>query len=303
MRFNAYWQQVAVMTVVLGALLGAVNIGVDPTGSFGIRTQGSYFRADRHAKFHQMAGQRYILFSTSLGFSFDPASISSPRIFNGAQSALKPEETLYYVEEAAQDADFIAIGLDCVSLHLPRDPIVTPGYGRWSADTLSRYGFSMEGLKLSMLTLWHQWRGRPFDQRADGYEDPHWADREAADPAARRAALLAGMTENLLSDSPDRFPYLERIRKVLEQRGTRYQVFLQPISETAMDHFEARGARGRIEQCRARVKSIFPDVLDLSQSEFSANENFYPGDVLHYRPATATAVIRRVFTAGGVSVR
>jgi hypothetical protein len=302
MASGPYLQKVAAFTLILGAMLGAFSIGIDPTGSFGVRTEGFYFRADRPAKFHLMKRQKYILLASSIGFSFDPNSVASPQVFNGAQSGLSAEEALYYVDNSAKNATYVALGLDCISLFSPHQPIIEPNYGHWT-ETIGQYGFSTNGVKMAALTLWHEWRGRPFEQYGNGYEDPHWTQREADNPGKRRSDLLAAMTQNLISASPDRFPYLQRLQATLEQRGTRYKVFLQPVSLVAMDYFRAHGAIARVEECRARVKRIFPDVLDLTESEFANNENFYPGDVLHYGPATATAVLRRVLVESGIDVQ
>jgi len=134
----------------------------------------------------------------------------------------------------------------------------------------------------------HSLAGKPRDYSPNGtFREANWsAKADAVDDAtvARKKSELADQLAAMRFD-PARTNALLDIRDTLARRGITLLVYIPPMNADVWS--KIKGTDGYNEMLRARdaIKQIFPQAVDLTESEYSAPDGFFRGDPLHFRSA------------------
>ena len=280
-------------------LVSAVNWQVDPFGLFGRNTAGFYFRSERDIKQGLLAVREYdgLLMGSSKVAEYHPSLISSYRVLNASWSAALPEEMFYFLRDREPRPGFIALGLDFYMFNVRAFPWVDRSvFGRWAPARVATHLASLRMLGYSLEAVALTRRGEPPEVLPDGARNT--ARREPGD-AGRRVVLettLSALRALHYTDyayATRRLAALRQIRAWSEAACVPLVVFINPAHVAVVDLIRQQGLEGEWRRFRADVRSVFPDVVDLSDSPYTAPRFYWRSDPDHYYPSTATRIFER----------
>ncbi len=287
----------AFAATVLGAvlLIGALNLFVDPYDRFGFNQLGTYISADREYKGTEF--QRFAPDSVLLGNSraaiINVGRLNTKRCFNAAFAAAEPEEIRDFIEHYVRGQKFAVLGLDLFMLKPAAQPVADP-FQPLSVHRAFEYTLSLKNAEYSLRTIANSLAGKPRDYSPDGtFREANWAAKaDNADAATidRKERELVDQLSNFRFD-PARLEALRESRDLLQRRGIALLVFLPPINARAWADIRGTVGYEQLLAARDAVKQIFPDAIDLTDSEYSAPEGFFRADPLHFRSAVGERLL------------
>jgi len=90
-----------------------------------------------------------------------------------------------------------------------------------------------------------------------------------------------------------RMEFFKKIKEDLRRKGILCVVVIPPVFSSVAEHIKKSRAFPAFELWKRDLKSIFPTVIDLSFSAYSAPENFYSTDPRHYTSALGEKMINK----------
>jgi hypothetical protein len=75
-----------------------------------------------------------------------------------------------------------------------------------------------------------------------------------------------------------------KLAQCLQQRGIACVVVVPPLYETVAQRVQASPGRAAFEPWLRQLKTVFPNVVDLSFSPYCAADNFFKCDPVHFKP-------------------
>jgi hypothetical protein len=287
-RFTLFMVTTSVLLVGAAVLL---NYFVDPYDRFGNNRFGIHIFAEREVK--AAAIQRFPHSALLLGNSriaFIPSSpLKGFRFFNASFAAANPEEIYWFLHHHAHGQEVVVIGADVGTV----DPTVLNGdiFRRddWAAaaDNL----LNLQTLEYSFKTMFAHWAGKPGRYLPDGsksdWDAPPNANRY---DAALRMAVLRFMEKDVTVLRPRAvwsLSYYRKIAEMLRARKIACVVVLPPFHEEycrLMDRIP--GLREFQKAWMDELRTIFPNIVDLTSSPYGVASNFDAADPIHYLPET-----------------
>ena len=296
---HAKYLAIAVLTC-LALLTSAVGVNwfVDPDNLFGNNWTGLYVDNDRSAKRRLVKAHSHdaILIGSSKVATIDPDDLRGHRFFNASMVGVVPEEFFFFLRDHTDGVRHVVLGLDFYMFNERESPFVESDTDvpRGAVDGLS-YLFGINILKASVATLYKWLSGESPRMLGNGQRNPDFKIRaDRIFDAPEYAKILKYLDESHYHDyrySTRRLAVLQDIRKLMAERGIRLTVFINPLNEKVLQMLKGKPEWQLFIRFRRDVASIFPGVLDLSESQWSASENFYFSDPWHYRHNVGAAMV------------
>jgi hypothetical protein len=148
----------------------------------------------------------------------------------------------------------------------------------------------------SIQTISRSLRNRPQTFRPDG---SFIADRWAAGKSQPNPEVLERAFQDeeafweIFQLSESRLATLEKLRDLLRERGIPAIAVLNPIHERSVRTLRESKAYPHLLAWKARIKSLFPETVDLMDSRYSAATNFFPTDPVHFIPSIGAEFLNR----------
>jgi len=276
-------------------LTGALNLVIDPYGVFGVNFLGVYASADRESKPMAYARGDFdaVLMGNSKAAMIPASQLNGHHFFSATFGGAMPEELYFFAERHIDKAELAVVLLDFWSFRedppLRPDPFAPPGTGQ-VAEKL----FSLAALEESFKALRRRATGEQPAFAQDGsFIAERWIESKSApNPIWREvefqehARWFAGYQA-----SPERMEYLQRLAETFEARDIPVVVVLAPMHEHSLELMRGTEAAKALPAWKSRVRALFPNTIDLIDSEYSADENFFPADPTHFRPEVGAEMI------------
>lgn len=275
--------------------IGLFNLLVDPYGVFGTNRIGIYINADRESKAGAIKRFSYdaVLMGNSKAGMIDTSQIRKPIFFSATFGGATIEELYAFADHHIHDAALAVLVLDFsmfAESNLRREDTFDPlGPG----DYLT-YLFSTSVLEGSWRSLRRHLQGRAPTFRPDGsYISDSWAEgKDQPNPAAVRQQFEREARHyNLYKLSPRRLQVLEDLSSVLSQRGSRVVILLPPLHEESFRILTESPAWPVFEEWRNHLQSTYSTLIDLTLSPYSAPENFFISDPVHFRSDVGARIL------------
>ena len=279
-------------------LVVALNYFVDPHAYFGRNYLGYYTTAERQFKLEglQQHPDDAVLLGNSKAALTDVEMIHSPvRFFNAGVGGSPIEEILAMLGHVKPSAPFVLVALDYLQFQDDK-PIAPQPLAPLSLHDALTYLFSGQTFVYSLKTLSSAALGLPPVYRDDGtFVATGWYEHyDRDDPVAYE--LMLDQREAQLRRfhfSPERIAYLERLRDALKARGKPFFVYLDPLQADELGRLRRAGVGPALDAWRAKVREVFPDVVDVTDSAYSSPKNFFRQDLLHPYPNISADIINR----------
>jgi hypothetical protein len=283
------------LTGLLAGGLVLLNYLVDPYDLFGLNRLGVYISADREYKATEV--RRYPHNALVVGNSrmgVVPADrLEGFRFFNGAVAGGSTEETFYFLSHFAQKQELVIIGLDlgaCDPLRTKGDIFAPPG-----CLAILNNLFNLQTVEYSLRTILDHRAGIPNPMYPDGtFDMARWVKSADLENPTLRDYQLQQMKRALdyFTGAPkEQMSFLARTAECLRQRGIACVVVVNPLHEEVAKCFEAPPLRAAAQAWLANLKSMFPNVVDLSFSRYGAAEGFFRSDPAHFKPEVAVRMM------------
>jgi len=283
---------------VAGALVGAVglfNYGVDPYDLFGHNRLGVYITAEREFKSSEV--RRYphnaLLLGNSRIAMIPVKGLNHFQFFNAAFGGGTAEEAYYFLYHFAKTQQLVILGVDLGQ----GDPVPPQGDifkpATWTS-TLNNL-LNLRTAEYSVRTIYSHCTGVPPALRADGsFDAAPWFERwDQPDPAHLDFVLEKMQSGFVKYPGPSKQPltFYTKIAECLRQRGITCVVVVPPMHAAVADRVRASPALAAYQAWRRKLESIFPLVIDLSLGPYSAADNFFQSDPVHFKPEVGVRLL------------
>lgn len=293
----------AFAAVVAGVLLtmGIVNALVDPYNILGQNRIGVYASNERLAKpmLLQRGGYDVIIIGSSKVASIDPTDLAGGRAFNASFGAALPEEMAWFLDSFARPGQLVVVGLDFYMfnerefLRVDKDP-----FADTNRPSRIAYVFGWDVLSMSVRSLVARyWKGDPPAILREGTRNqaPDWTRHNAlTEPDYDRVfTTLRNHHYRAVKYSERRVALLSKLKARLEQKNVRLITFINPLHHGVRDIIREL-AEADFQRFRRDMKTIFPEIYDLTGDEFSDRDLYFRHDPYHYKPAVGACLINQM---------
>jgi len=282
--------------LVLGLLLfvSLVNYFVDPFGMMGRNQLGIFLSSEREQR--QATANSWPHDAVFLGNS--KLSMQNPELLKGFDwynmsfSGARIEELVGMMEAYVVDDELVVLGLDLWMFNENYDlfPKKFKPYG-WRT-TAERYLVSYDALVASLQTIYYWWNDRTVMSLPGGYTNQELAaELERADPRRDFAGIydyFRNTAAHNFSFSEWRLQLLREAKQKMEERGVEMLVFIHPQNKLMRDLLATEEFQPHWERFQREIRTLFPNVVDLSDSEYSEDRDFFLKDPVHYTPKVST---------------
>jgi hypothetical protein len=284
---------------VAGALvvaIGLFNYLVDPYGLYGHNHLGIYISAEREFKASQV--KRYphdaLLVGNSRMAMIPVQGLKDLRFFNAGLGGGTAEEAYYFLYHFAHNQKLVILGIELGQ----GDPFPLQGdiFAPRTLTYVLNNLLNLKTVEYSVRTIYSHFTGVPVTLRADGsFDAKPWFDRwEKPDPAH-----LAFVVEKLgqgywhyTGNSKQPMTFYSKIADILRERGITCVVVVPPLYEAVAGRLRDPSTVAKYQGWRARLKAIFPLVVDLSVSPtYCAEANFFKDDPVHFKPEVGVRML------------
>lgn len=293
----------AIIFLTIGPLRLALVFSVDPFERFMTDPTNVSTNRERESKpwFIKSSPHNAVLIGTSKLAYVDPDDVDTPELkfFNASFAGAVPEEMYSFLRLFVPRARLVVISLDIITMNEDTWSLRPTDWGQRSFQDAAIAGWdyltSHEALKMSII---YALNGRPERSMLKANGARHAPGELARSDAMTTTAFegplatLRGAAFDGFNYSEARIGYLEKIKKLLDDRHIKHIVLISPESEAMLDMIERSGNKWALERFRADVKGIFPDAVDYSRSWMSDNSNFLKFDPLHYLPTAGEKMVR-----------
>ncbi len=294
-RFTLIMLAVSVLFVGLPVLL---NWLVDPYDRFGNNTMGVFIMAERELKPSEVVRfpHNALIIGNSRIASIPATKVNGFKFFNASFAAATPEEIYYFLERYAHKQELVVIGIDMCA----RDPGVLKGdiFKPGDFASMSEHLVNLQTTEYALKTMFSHWGGKPSRYLPDGsLAAPDWGNAgKLDDPTAGKRYLdnMKAHTVQNVVPAPRSLSFYRKIADTLRARNIPVVVVMPPIHEAVFRHVGEMNLQGLYEAWVAEVTSIFPNVVNLTDSPYGSASNFYLRDPLHYKPETGVQFMNEV---------
>jgi hypothetical protein len=111
-------------------------------------------------------------------------------------------------------------------------------------------------------------------------------DAERDDPKREAYAIksMQHMWEEYHCPPREQMTFLVKISECLRQRAIPCVVVIPPTHEEVAKSAQNGSAAAEVVAWKRQLRTIFPNVIDLSFSSYNTATNFYRSDPLHFKP-------------------
>ncbi len=312
---NALVLWLAVALSIVGIVAG-FNMAVDPFGYFGTNTVGYYFSSERQFKYNLVRNYDYnamLLGDSRIAFT-DPKYIEDPRyrFVNGGIGGVSLAELVKLLKASRLDTlKLVVLGFNYSDLggcSEPKAGIAADGAWGWFRFAVSwtQFRYALEALRLRAEAArpeYHADGTRSVTQKyfkealLDGKTEHYWRQikESVTDPTALPDFPIDPVCRDLLTE----------IRELADRHHFTFVLVFLPRNDDLLRTLTWQGAAGRerLERYVSQVRSVVPQVVDLSISDFSDSRNFWLDDTTHFRPAVGAHVVEEAIRHVGGEAR
>jgi hypothetical protein len=267
-----------------------LNYFVDPYDRFGNNTAGIYIMAEREMKGTEV--ERYPHNALLIGNSriaeipVSQLKMDGYRFFNGSFAAASAEEIYWFIHHHAHNQELVVLGIDMGT----QDPPILQGdtfrRGDWAAAT--EHLVNLQTVEYSIKTLASHWSGKHTRYLRDGsVAAMDWGEPGKKDDplvGKRHLESLKAAMAFRLQPPPRKLSFYRKIADTLRERKIPCVIVMPPVHEDVIRHIEAVNVRGEYLSWLEEIRSIFPNIVNLTSSPYNAASEFYSRDPVHYRP-------------------
>ncbi len=266
-----------------------VNLAVDPWDRFGLNRLGVFISAAREFKLTEASRFPHdtLLLGNSRMAQIPASSLDGGKFFNAAFEGATLEEIRQFLERRLHGQRRVVLDLDNYLLGAESNRVPGDAFAAPSLRVLGGYLASLKALEYSLKTVTSGLAGRPQSFLADGTADAsEWKRQRDVDDPAWLDSQLRAQRERLATFRFERrrLAELQAIAALVRQRGAVLTVFQSPLNEDLLPALSEGTTGTEWNSAVKAVRTLFPDVIDLTSSPFSARTNFYRTDPIHFYP-------------------
>ncbi len=290
----------SVSLIVLGTI-AAFNWKVDPFFVFDNNTTGVYAKVERQFKTRQVYifPHDEILMGSSVTAHINPNGFPEHRLFNAAFNGALIEEILSFTRKHIRNQKLFILALDLYMFNEGSFPVKSADEPLFDDNTLS-HTISLSALTQSFKDLSSKASGAPPYAWANGARNTDEKDKRDKEMGQiDDAALLKSVGNSYYGNftySDKRLDFLRELKALLDERGIRYTVVLNPINKKLLGliHLSPKIQDG-LTRMQKDVRNIFQGTIDLSEQPYSDPTLFYANDPFHYKPKMGDLVLAEVY--------
>lgn len=279
---------------------------VDPFNELGRNTIGVYASADRQ-RINQIAKQDHnaILIGSSKIRGIDTQKIHCYDFYNAGFTRALPEEMFFYLDRYLTNEKFVAIGLDFYMFNERMFPFVEmTGWQERSFGTLE-YLTSYRSFSTAVFAL-DQWsKGKKpeleFEKRFHPDTPPQTGRGEGEQKLEKTdyAAVIDLVTNHYFKRpkvSVKRIELMRQLRQQLIDRKIPFVFFINPHNYEILKVLRSDEVRPSFERWRVLLRAAVPELIDLSESEWSALRHYPRVDPYHYYSEAGVEFMNKIVT-------
>jgi hypothetical protein len=295
--------------IVAGILLltVSINLFVDPWDRFGLNRLGVYISASREFKLTEAARFPHdaLLLGNSRAAMLPVAQLDGAKFFNAAFEGANLVEFRLFLERNLHGQKLVLLNLDPFTLGSESDRVPTEAFDRLGPRVLGNYLASLKALEYSAKTVASRVAGKHGSYLPDGTTaSEEWKAQRDVDDEPWQRSQRKTQVERLAAFrfNPRRIEELRKIAAIVRERGATLVPYLSPVEEDILPGLETGTAAVEWSNAVKAVRSVFPEVVDLTHSELSARTNFYKTDPVHFYPEVGIRFLNeKVLPSAGLS--
>lgn len=293
-----------VAIAVILIIIALFNYVVDPYNMLGNNKTGIYYWNERQVKNAVLTYPHdgLLIGSSKTGY-VNPDELACYRFYNASLRGIVPEEIYFYLRKYLRNEKLVLIGFDFYMFNEREYPPIRIKDWDDIHYSLSEYLFGIHTVDASLETL-KRWKKkepshilRPNGQFTYPGSTSARSDNDPPHLQEKYSNVIKGVTENNFGDfsfSTRRMENVRQIKQLLEERGTPYAIFINPLNADVLSALEKIEAHSLFVSWRQEMKAIFPDIYDFSISRYSRQDGYYSEDPYHYTNATGTAFLNEI---------
>jgi hypothetical protein len=286
----------------VGVLLAvaAINLAVDPYDRFGFNRLGVFITASREVKVVEVGRFPHdaLLLGNSRLASIPASRIHGGLFYNAAFEGARLREIQWFLERRLSDERLLVLNLDPYMLTRSAANPKTDAFSPLTIPVLGNYVASLKSVEYSFRTLTGAILGKPSNFEPDGTGRVHFEDRPDPGWARQRLAEHQQVLASFQYDSAQT-EYLNNIASIARKHGCQLRVYLSPIHHDLLGSLETGAAGTEWQKAVSAAKGVFPDLVNLTDSEYSIPTNFYLTDPQHFHPDAGIRFLNeRVLSSG-----
>lgn len=302
---RAYLTVFAWVALISLLAVAALNYFVDPYYRFGTNRIGVYISAEREFKATavQKLPHNALILGNSKPAGIDPLELKGWQFLNAGFGGATPEEMYAFLKHFAHEQELVVLGVDFGMFNEKEKAIVRDPFERSMLRDMTAYLLSLKSLQYSFESLLGYAVGQGVTILPTGQSNPAaYLEKDAAFTREYYGPTLRLLKERAFHDfkySSTRVNDLEKIRDLMKERGIRLQVFINPENAAVLALLGRVPASALVDQWKADMRRIFPDLIDLSADpQWQAHSLYYWHDPYHYRPDTGARFMREAVLPG-----
>lgn len=283
-----------IITAGLLLLTASTNYMIDPYNKMGNNKIGLYHSLDREIK-NQITSFKHdaILIGSSKTGRINPDDIDFYKFYNASIDAVTPEEIFFYLKKYAIHDKFVLIGLDFYMFNEREFPIKTMTEWYYNSYTTIEYLLGGKVLRDSKksISLWLK-KQKPYTIKKNGQKVI--SNSHKTRDYKKIIDFLSTHHYGNFHFSNERMAYLSKTKTLLKDRNIDRLVFINPLHEEVYTALQRLDSYELFIKWKQKLKIIFPNLVDLSCSQYSAKNGFMKHDPYHYKLETGTAFLNKM---------
>ena len=297
--YKIYLNTSLIVAVSLLFSVATINYMIDPYNRMGNNRIGLFHSLDRDIK-NQIVFFNHdaILIGSSKTGRINPDELHFFTFYNASFDAATPEEIFFYLEKYAVHEKFVLIGLDFFMFNEREFPLKI--MSEWHNKSYSTIEYLLGGKVLrdskKAVSLWLK-NEKPYSIMKNGQKV---FPKSFTPPDPQRIEPLIDILKKHhygnVRFSDKRMEFIEKIKKLLEDRNIGYLFFINPLHEKIHESLKGMPSYKLFIDWKKRLKLILPDLVDLSNSQYSDKDRFMANDCFHYRPETGVDFLNKIMS-------
>jgi hypothetical protein len=264
------------------------NFVIDPFNRYDNNRLGVYISAERECKAAYVTHYAHdtLLVGNSREAKIPPHGLDGFRFFNGAFSGATDEEIYYFLQHFARQQRLVILAVEVGSCDPSecRGDIFAPKGLTSALDNL----LNLQTTEYSFRTIFKSLAKHPQPIGPDGEVPVTGRILEADLDDPGRSAYLIQLQQHGWNEyhCPPlaKMSFLVRMSDCLRQRGIPCVVMIPPLHEAIAQSAQSGNVADEVAAWKRQLGTIFPHVIDLSFSSYTARTNFYRSDPVHFKP-------------------
>ena len=290
-----------VIKLTLGVvfLCVALNFFIDPYNRFGMNTMGVYISAEREFKVTEISSfePEWVLLGNSKSAMIDVTGVADDKVFNAGFGSASIEEMVQFIKEHIPNNNVkLVIGLDILQYSAGR-PSAQPYFYVNTFDNVTQYLFSLKSLEYCGKTIGKYVRNKPKTLFENGsYNAIRWFEHRDVEDENRAAEEIKRIQQSYLDKpgySKEMMKGYRELARIIEEKGLKAIYYLHPIHEEVMEFVKSKKHED-LKLWIAEIKTVFPEVINLSESEYSKSSCFFKTDPIHYYPKVGAEILKLI---------